>query len=159
MRGKLLGAALLLAAALWTVITRLRQQRRQIVMLDDLATALEAMASAIRWQKRPLPEIIADMTHYSLVGEYFRNIADEVECEIPLQIAWNNVFSTFPIERERVLKLKLSGDAERLTGELQYVAEQLKECSERYRSHRQQTERLWMAGTLSGVGMLIILLI
>ena len=51
MMGKLLGAALVLAAALWFVLARLRARRRQTALLRELAAALDAMAAAIRWRR------------------------------------------------------------------------------------------------------------
>lgn len=45
MMGKLLGAALVLAAALWFVLARLRARRRQTALLRELAAALDAMAA------------------------------------------------------------------------------------------------------------------
>ena len=43
-----MGAALVLAAALWFVLARLRARRRQTALLRELAAALDAMAAAIR---------------------------------------------------------------------------------------------------------------
>ena len=48
MMGKLLGATLVLAAALWFVLARLRARRRQTALLRELAAALDAMAAAVR---------------------------------------------------------------------------------------------------------------
>ena len=74
MTGKLLGASALLASALWTVLSVQRRQRRQTALLCELAAALDAMAAAIRWQRRPLPEAIAAMERYPLAGPYFRQV-------------------------------------------------------------------------------------
>ena len=55
--------------------------------------------------------------------------------------------------------LELSGDEEKLTQGLLYTAAQLKECCSRRQAEQRQTAKLWLAGTLSAAGLLIILLI
>ena len=54
MTGKALGAALVLGAVLWAVLTRLRQRRQETELLRQLSAALEDMAAAIRWQRKQL---------------------------------------------------------------------------------------------------------
>ena len=159
MTGKLLGAALLLAAAVWMVITALRRQRRQTALLRELAAALDAMAAAIRWQRRPLPEVIAAMERYPLAGPYFRRIAECMKCEIPLQQAWQQAFSELSVGGDLMTALELSGDEEKLTKGILYASEQLKERCRQRQQQQRQTAKLWLAGVLSAAGLLIILLI
>ena len=159
MTGKLLGAALLLAAAVWVVVTALRRQRRQTALLRELAAALDAMAAAIRWQRRPLPETIAAMERYLLAGVYFHRVVESLKRGIPLQMAWCQAFSGLTIDSGVMTSLELSGDEEKLTKGLLYAAGQLKECCRQRRQRQRQTAKLWLAGALSSVGLLIILLI
>ena len=47
---------------------------------------------------------------------------------------------------------------EKLTAALLYTARQLKDCCQRRRQEQRQGTKLWLAGALSGAGLLIILL-
>ena len=159
MTGKLLGASALLASALWTVLTVQRRQRRQTALLRELAAALDAMAAAIRWQRRPLPEAIAAMERYPLAGPYFRQVGGLLREGKPLNEAWQRVFSCLSVGGEWMTALELSGDEERLTDGLLYTARQLKACCRRRSEGQRQSAKLWAAGMLSAAGLLIILLI
>ena len=66
--GKLFGAALIAAAALWAFTAHQRRARRRTQLLRELAAALDAMAAAIRWQKKPLPDILSAMQRYPLAA-------------------------------------------------------------------------------------------
>lgn len=159
MTGKLLGAAALLASALWTVLSVLSRQRRQTALLRELAAALDAMAAAIRWQRRPLPEAIAAMERYPLAGPYFRQVGGLLRAGKTLNEAWQRVFSRLSVGREWMTALELSGDEEKLTDGLLYTARQLKACCRRQSEGQRQSAKLWAAGMLSAAGLLIILLI
>lgn len=159
MTGKLLGASALLVSALWTVLSVQRRQRRQTALLRELAAALDAMAAAIRWQRRPLPEAIAAMERYPLAGPYFRQVGGLLRAGKPLNEAWQRTFSRLSVGGEWMTALELSGDEERLTDGLLYTARQLKECCRRRSEGQRQSAKLWAAGMLSAAGLLIILLI
>ena len=159
MTGKLLGASALLASALWTVLTVQRRQRRQTALLRELAAALDTMAAAIRWQRRPLPEAIAAMERYPLAGPYFRQVGGLLRAGKPLNEAWQRVFSRLSAGGEWMTALELSGDEEKLTDGLLYTARQLKACCRRRSEGQRQSAKLWAAGMLSAAGLLIILLI
>ena len=159
MTGKLLGASALLASALWTVLSVLSRQRRQTALLRELAAALDAMAAAIRWQRRPLPEAIAAMERYPLAGPYFRQVGGLLRAGQPLNEAWQRVFSRLSVGGEWMTALELSGDEEKLTDGLLYTARQLKACCRRRSEGQRQSAKLWAAGMLSAAGLLIILLI
>ena len=159
MRGKLLGAVLIAGAALRLFAACTRQRRREVQLLGELAAALETMASAIRWQKRTLPDILSRLTAYPLAGRFFKNIQDLMACEIPLQEAWKQAFQELDAGGEVLLSLELSGDEEKLTGSLLHGAAQLRNlCRQREETRRQDT-KLYLAGLLSAAGGLIILLI
>ena len=159
MTGKLLGASALLASALWTVLSVLSRQRRQTALLRELAVALDAMAAAIRWQRRPLPEAIAAMERYPLAGPYFRQVGGLLRAGKPLNEAWQRVFSRLSVGGAWMTALELSGDEEKLTDGLLYTARQLKACCRRRSEGQRQSAKLWAAGMLSAAGLLIILLI
>lgn len=159
MTGKLLGASALLASALWTVLSVLSRQRRQTALLRELAAALDAMAAAIRWQRRPLPETIAAMERYPLAGPYFRQVGGLLRAGKPLNEAWQRVFSRLSVGGAWMTALELSGDEEKLTDGLLYTARQLKACCRRRSEGQRQSAKLWAAGMLSAAGLLIILLI
>lgn len=159
MTGKLLGASALLASALWTVLSVLSRQRRQTALLRELAAALDAMAAAIRWQRRPLPEAIAAMERYPLAGPYFCQVGGLLRAGKPLNEAWQRVFSRLSVGGAWMTALELSGDEEKLTDGLLYTARQLKACCRRRSEGQRQSAKLWAAGMLSAAGLLIILLI
>ena len=74
MTGKLLGAALIAAAALWVFTAQLRTRNRQTQLLQELAAALDIMAAAIRWQRMAMPDILASLKRYPLAGPYFLSL-------------------------------------------------------------------------------------
>ena len=158
MTGKLLGAALIAAAALWVFTAQLRTRKRQTQLLQELAAALDTMAAAIRWQRMAMPDILVSMERYPLAGPYFQKIEKQLRQGIPLQEAWHRMFSTLAVGGELLTALELTGDEEKLTAALLYTARQLKDCCQRRRQEQRQGTKLWLAGALSGAGLLIILL-
>ena len=158
MTGKLLGAALIAAAALWAFTAQLRTRKRQTQLLQELAAALDTMAAAIRWQRMAMPDILVSMERYPLAGPYFQKIEKQLRQGIPLQEAWHCMFSTLAVCGELLTALELTGDEEKLTAALLYTARQLKDCCQRRRQEQRQGTKLWLAGALSGAGLLIILL-
>lgn len=157
--GKLLGAALIAAAALWVFTARQRRERRRTQLLRELSAALDAMAAAIRWQRKPLPDILTAMQRYPLAGAYFFRVEKLLRGGTPLQEAWYRVFSALPAEAEPVAALELTGDEEKLTNALLYAARQLKDVCRRRGEQQKQSTKLWLAGALSAAGLLIILLL
>lgn len=158
MTGKLLGAALIAAAALWVFTAQLRTRNRQTQLLQELAAALDTMAAAIRWQRMAMPDILASLKRYPLAGPYFQKIEKQLRQGIPLQEAWHRMFSTLAVGGELLTALELTGDEEKLTAALLYTARQLKDCCQRRRQEQRQGTKLWLAGAMSGAGLLIILL-
>ena len=158
MTGKLLGAALIAAEALWAFTAQLRTRKQQTQLLQELAAALDTMAAAIRWQRMAMPDILASLKRYPLAGPYFQKIEKQLRQGIPLQEAWHRMFSTLAVGGELLTALELTGDEEKLTAALLYTARQLKDCCQRRRQEQRQGTKLWLAGALSGAGLLIILL-
>lgn len=158
MTAKALGALLLMGAALWTALSRLRQRRRETALLRQLSDALRDMASCVRWQKRPLPDAIAAQARRSLAGVYFRQTADWLASGVCLEEAWHRAFAALPVGGGQMAALELSGDEEKLTGSLSHTAARLEEYCGRRQAEQRQTAKLWLAGALSAAGLLIILL-
>ena len=158
MTSKLLGASLIAAAALWVFTAQLRTRKQQTQLLQELAAALDIMAAAIRWQRMAMPDILASLKRYPLAGPYFQKIEKQLRQGIPLQEAWHRMFSTLAVGGELLTALELTGDEEKLTAALLYTARQLKDCCQRRRQEQRQGTKLWLAGALSGAGLLIILL-
>ena len=77
MTGKLLGAALIGAAAVWGFAARQRQlwQRRELV--SSLQQALGHMASAIRCQRQPMTPLLTELARRQICGGYFAAILRE----------------------------------------------------------------------------------
>ena len=93
-----------------------------------------------------------------LAWPYFQKIEKQLQQGIPLEKAWYHLFSTLPVGSELLTALELTGDEEKLTAALLYTARQLKDCCQRRRQEQRQGTKLWLAGALSGAGLLIILL-
>ena len=127
--------------------------------LEELAAALDAMAAAIRWQRRPLPDILAALERYPLAGPYFHRITERMWEGQTLPQAWHSVFSRLSLGAEWMTALELTGDEEKLTNGLLYTAGQLKQFCRQRGEEQRQTAKLWLAGVLSAAGLLIILLI
>ena len=128
-------------------------------MLFRSAAALDAMAAAIRWQRRPLPDILAALERYPLAGPYFHRITERMWEGQTLPQAWHSVFSRLSLGAEWMTALELTGDEEKLTNGLLYTAGQLKQLCRQRGEEQRQTAKLWLAGVLSAAGLLIILLI
>ena len=128
-------------------------------LLRELAAALDAMAAAIRWQRRPLPDILAALERYPLAGPYFHRITERMWEGQTLPQAWHSVFSRLSLGAEWMTALELTGDEEKLTNGLLYTAGQLKQLCRQRGEEQRQTAKLWLAGVLSAAGLLIILLI
>ena len=158
MTGELWGAAFIAASALWVFTAQLRTRKRQTQLLQELAAALDAMAAAIRWKRMAMPDILASLERYPLAWPYFQKIEKQLQQGIPLEKAWYHLFSTLPVGSELLTALELTGDEEKLTAALLYTARQLKDCCQRRRQEQRQGTKLWLAGALSGAGLLIILL-
>jgi len=145
---------------LYTLSTpELEAKLRQAEAVKSAAAALDAMAAAIRWQRRPLPDILAALERYPLAGPYFHRITERMWEGQTLPQAWHSVFSGLSLGAEWMTALELTGDEEKLTNGLLYTAGQLKQLCRQRGEEQRQTAKLWLAGVLSAAGLLIILLI
>lgn len=122
MTGKLLGAALIAAAALWVFTAQLRTRNRQTQLLRNWLQRWIPWRLAIRWQRMAMPDILASLKRYPLAGPYFQKIEKQLRQGIPLQEAWHRMFSTLAVGGELLTALELTGDEEKLTAALLYTA-------------------------------------
>ena len=93
MTAKLAGAALIVAGAVWCCAARRRRQRQRLTLAQALAQALSAMETGIRWQRRPMPQLLAQLAQRPVCGTYFDAVREMLQSDMPLQIAWNRTFS------------------------------------------------------------------
>ena len=70
MTGKLLGAALIGAAAVWGFAARQRQLRQRRELVSSLQQALGHMASAIRCQRQPMTPLLTELARRQICGGY-----------------------------------------------------------------------------------------
>ena len=96
MTAKLTGAALIVPGAVWCCAARRRRQRQRLTLAQALAQALSAMETGIRWQRRPMPQLLAQLAQRPVCGTYFDAVREMLQSDMPLQIAWNRTFSQIP---------------------------------------------------------------
>ena len=158
---KVLGALLILTAAVSVLISQAKRRRQSTLLLAALIRDTERIAAAIRWQKQPFPQILEALSTGPHSGIFYRKIMEMLESNKPLHTAWNNIFSGIqPKEAATVLcGITLQGDEEALLGSLLSAAESLREIEDRRRAAQREDTKLYAASVLSMAGMLIILLI
>lgn len=159
--GKWTGSFLLIGCTIWLCAQWIASRRRTIVLLRDLAAALESMEAAIRWQKTPLPQVISHQCSRDYSGPYFRSIQENLKSGLPLHKAWPAAFNDLqPEEAGAILRrLELTGDEVHITGALHLAAGQLRDVVQGYQQRQKEQEKLSVAVCVSGVSLLIILLI
>ncbi len=156
---KLIGAFCVALAAGGTLRTILIQRRREEHLVQHMASALDVMAREIRWKHSPIPDILATLEKDGFVGAYFKNIKEKLDSKIPLQFAWDNVFSAFPMVGEVLLNIDLNGDETQMVVSLERGAETLRQLLEERKRQRPEQTKLCTAAALSIAGGLILLLL
>ena len=164
MTAKLAGAALIVAGAVWCCAARRRRQRQRLTLAQALAQALSAMETGIRWQRRPMPQLLAQLAQLAqrpVCGTYFGAVREMLQSDIPLQIAWSRTFSRIPdAETAEVLRrMELGGDETRLLTQLEDARQALTTLAARWAREDAQDRRVTGALALSAAGLLVILLI
>ena len=154
MTAKLAGAALIVAGAVWCCAARRRRQRQRLTLAQALAQALSAMETGIRWQRRPMPQLLAQLAQRPVCGTYFDAVREMLQSDMPLQIAWNRTFSRIPLRR-----MELGGDETRLLTQLEDARQALTTLAARWAREDAQDRRVAGALALSAAGLLVILLI
>ena len=158
---KLAGAALIVAGAVWCCAARRRRQRQRLTLAQALAQALSAMETGIRWQRQPMPQLLAQLAQRPMCGTYFDTVREMLQSDMPLQIAWNRTFSRIPdAETAEVLRrMELGGDETRLLTQLEDARQALTTLAARWAREDAQDRRVAGALALSAAGLLVILLI
>ena len=126
-----------------------------------MAQALSAMETGIRWQRRPMPQLLAQLAQRPVCGTYFDAVREMLQSDMPLQIAWNRTFSRIPdAETAEVLRrMELGGDETRLLTQLEDARQALTTLAARWAREDAQDRRVAGALALSAAGLLVILLI
>lgn len=156
---RLIGAACIALAAGNTLRTIFVQRRREDALLRHMAAALTTMAREIRWHHRPIPTILQQLKREEIVGGYFGEIEILLDSKNALQSAWNKVLEEFPLERETMINISVTGDEEQLIASLENAAESLQRALELRRSKRPEQTKLCIAAAMSAAGGLILLLL
>ena len=161
MTGKLLGAALIGAAAVWGFAARQRQLRQRRELVGSLQQALGHMASAIRWHRQPMTPLLTELARRQVCGGYFAAILREVESHTSLQSAWEKTFAELPDRdaAEILLAVELTGDEMHLLAGLEYAQLRLRRLGEQREQEDRRDRRLIGAALFSAAGLLVILLI
>lgn len=156
---KLLGAACVALAAGSTLRTIFFERRQEDRRLQDMALALDTMAREIRWKHRPIPDILSALSTDTTWGTAFFEIGEMLDRKIPLQLAWNKVFSKIELGKEELLNIDLNGDESQMVTSLERGAEALRKILTERKKQRPEQTKLCTAAALSAAGGLILLLL
>lgn len=161
MSGKVTGALLLILACVFVCSRWIAERRRAIRLTEELAAALERMEGMIRWQKLPLPGILARESVGNACGSWFGEVCRRMETGLPLPEAWRGAFGAITPERTRELmcRLDLQGDAQQIMGALHLTAEELRSYAAQMAARQQQSERLCVAAGGCITAVLVIALL
>lgn len=155
------GAVLILASAAVYLLSAFRQRQKQEKLVQDILDAIEQIATLIRWENRTLPDSIERQIQRGSAGRYFERVVENLKGGIPLQNAWNQVFSNVePEEISAILcGVLLSGDSTFLQTRLSNTAEQMRAFQCKTRENQREQQKLQTALTLSAAGLIVILLL
>ena len=158
---KLLGAVCIACVAVGGCMAQYRQLRQRRELVQALTQALAHMETAIRWQRQSMTPLLGALAQRPCCGTYFTAILKMMESNIPLQAAWEKVFSTVSdTETAAILRsMELTGDETRLLAGLQYAQQRLRQLAERREREDIRDRRLTGAALFSAAGLLVILLI
>ena len=158
---KFLGAVLILAAGGSFCWHHIRCQRQQVLAIQELIGALQQMETEIRWRNTSLPEAIGLQSERPYIGSAFAEILQGMKGEFPFQKVWESAFEALQPKQaaEIICRISLSGDAQQIMQSLHGCAAQLQEVCCQLQQSRKDGEKLYLAATFSGTGLLVILLI
>ena len=158
---KLLGAAMITAACGWLCAGKIRRERLALRLLGELVDALGSMEGTIRFQRLPLPQVIAAQAGREGCGTYFLAVLQYMKGGYALQESWTEAWRNLPDrETARVLqRIEWGGDETQLLGNLAYARRTLTALWDRRSAARREREKLTLAAALSTAGLLVILLI
>lgn len=158
---KLIGVLLLGFAGASVFRKQIKKQKQEIHLIEDMAAAIEEMESAIRFRKLPMPALLEKEMGRPYCGKVFSNILQYLQIGIPLQTSWENSMEEIHQEdlRQAISALELSGDEQRVTANLQMCAKNLRTILHRRLLQKGQQQKMTLALTVSGFGLLVILLL
>ena len=120
---KLLGAAMIAASCGWLCAGKIRRERLALRLLGELVDVLGSMGGTIRFQRLPLPQVIATQTGRACCGTYFSAVLQYMKGGYALQKSWAEAWQKLPDrETARILqRIEWSGDETQLIGNLAYA--------------------------------------
>ena len=161
MSSKVIGALLILSAGGGLLAQLWRQDRAEILFLQDMASALEHMEAAIRFRRLPMPELLREQMERPYCGNVFSLILRHMERGEPLQTSWALSARSIPWAQaaNALCALELSGDGQRLGENLRACADSLRAVLRCRQTDKQQRQKMTLALTASCCGLLVILLL
>ena len=162
---KLMGAALIMGAALWGWYVQSRDRRGRRKTRLDILSALRRMSEEIRLARTPMPELLeAVASDCGGAGEaFFRSVSAAIRGGEEANRAWNCAAESLALEEDerralRELGQALGGDEEQLCRALALAAAVLQRRAEEAELGRQEEEKrcavIWGCGSI----MMVILL-
>lgn len=161
MSGKLIGAALVIGGGLIGCYRWIKERRRQVCLVQELAAALNCMEGMIRWQNLPITRVLEIESTRKPGGKYFKSVHEYMKGGLALQEAWQQTFSELPDNRcgDLMCRMDLQGDTQKITGTIHLTTQELRSYAAERALHQQETERLCVAvwGCLSTVLVVVLI--
>lgn len=161
MSSKWIGALLILWAGGLLITQLFRQGREELLFLQEMASALEQMESAIRFRRLPMPELLEEQAKRPCCGMVFSVTLQYMKRGKALQESWDLSAQSIPwAHPSQILSaLELSGDGQRISENLRSCAGSLRAVLQRKQADRRQKQKMSLALTASCCGLLVILLL
>ena len=161
MSAKLIGALLIFAAGALLFLQCRRQSRGELLFLQDMASALEQMEAAIRFRRLPMPDLLAEQAKRPYCGQVFMQVEQRMKSGSTLQDSWELAADAVPWKQGKsvLAALELSGDAQRIGDNLRLTALSLRDLVCQRQAGRHERQKMILALTASGCGLLVILLL
>ena len=161
MTARYLGVLLIFAAGVLLLLQLRRRSREEILFLQDMAAALEQAETSVRFRCQPMPEIIADQSGRKYCGWIFTKTAQNMASGYALQSAFSKAIRGIPwLQAAQALSaLELSGDVQRISANLRSSAAAMRELLRQRQADSHEKQKISLALTASGCGLLVILLL
>ena len=158
---RIIGTASILFSAMSYLLTARSIRMKKERLVQDLLAAIESIETAIRWEKKTLPDSIAQQIPRESAGKFFSEMTEIMKSDLTLQQAWIAAFEMLEIrELSHILcAVSLSGDSTFLQGQLAFTAEQIREFQQKEQAKKPEKQKLQAALAFSAAGLAIILLL
>ena len=163
---KLMGALCVLGGGAWLRQSRLREGRRELETLLDLAAALDRLAQAVRLTRAPLTRLLADLGREQAgdTTAFFAAVSAAANRGESPAAAWRRVAEDLPLCREDRAAVEeaaasLQGDEEQLCRGLALASARLGDSLAERRQTRAEREKRTTALCFSAAALVVILLI